>query len=173
MNYVNNEELYNEICLWKQSMRDAGHHVKMPDSIGIAIITIAQRFTGYFKFSGYSRTWKDAMIADAVEAVIKGLHNFDEFKYKNPHAYITRACFNAFIQRIKYEKREMATKYKYFLTHVYDDQDADMVKLADECFLQDIHDKLNNYEASIKPSKQKEVPMLPTLEQFYEQEAET
>ncbi|AAQ81366.1 gp55 [Aeromonas phage 31] len=172
MNYVDNKALYQNICKWKQDMREAGHHIKMPDSIGIDILKIAKGFTGYWKFTGYTQNWKDGMVADAVESVIKGLVNFDEHNYKNPHAYITQACFNAFIGYIKSEKREMATKYRYFLTNVYDEHDSDMSRIADEGFIQDIHDKLVVYEASIK-SKKKDKPELPNLDNFYEDEPET
>ncbi|QBX32733.1 hypothetical protein Asfd1_107 [Aeromonas phage Asfd_1] len=171
MNYVDNEVLYQNICDWKQQIREAGHHIKMPDSIGLDILKIAKGFTGYFKFAGYTQNWKDGMVADAVEAVVKGLINFDEFTYKNPHAYITQACFRAFIGRIKYEKREMATKYRYFLTNVYDDQDEDMARLVDENFIQDIHEKVVSYEASIKPKK-KAINETPTLDIFYDYEDE-
>lgn len=168
-NYVDNQVLYDEICKWKQEIRVKGHHVRMPDSIGRAILTIAHGFTGYFKFSGYTRSWKEMMVSDAIESIVKGLVNFDETKYDNPHAYITKACFYAFIQRIKTEKREMSTKYKYFLEHVYDSHDDDMAIIADETFLQDIREKLDTYEASLKPTPKDKTPTLPTLEQFYEE----
>lgn len=167
-NYVDNEKLYHNICAWKAEIRARGHHVRMPDSIGADILTIARGFTGYWKFSGYTQVWKELMISDAVEAVIKGLINFDETRYRNPHAYITMACFRAFINRIKLEKAEMAKKYRFFLTHVYDSGDDDMAQMANEEFIQDIHDKLNSYEKSTKPSKKAGTDNRPTLECFYE-----
>lgn len=167
-NYVDNERLYQNICAWKQEIREKGHHVKMPDSIGVDILKIARGFTGYWKFSGYTQVWKELMVSDAVEAVIKGLINFDETRYRNPHAYITKACFNAFINRIKFERAEMAKKYKFFLTHVYDSSDDDMAQVANEDFIQDIHDKLTSYEKSVKPSKKAHTDNHPTLEDFYE-----
>lgn len=167
--YVDNKKLYEDICKWKAEMRATGEHVRMPDSIGKAIMDIAHGFSGYFKFSGYSQTWKEEMIDDAIEDNVKGLRNFDETKYKNPHAYITQACFNAFIQRIKHEKREQAVKYKYFVNHVYDESDEDLSKIiTDENFMQDVHEKLNTYEASLnKPASMKKVYSGPTLEDFY------
>ncbi|ADM79802.1 late sigma transcription factor [Aeromonas phage Aes012] len=171
MKYVDNEVLYQNICKWKQDMRDAGHHIKMPDAIGIDIMKIAKGFTGYYKFAGYTQNWKDGMISDAVEAVVKGLVNFDEENYKNPHAYITQACYRAFIGRIKYEKHEMAIKYRYFLTNVYDEHDEDMSRLVDENFIQDIHGKLVAYESSLK-SKKKDKEDVPNLDSFYEDDPE-
>lgn len=150
-NYVNNKELLAAITEWKQKLRantDPTKIVRQSDTIGLAIMMIADGLSKYFKFSGYSRSWKDEMISDGVEAAIKGLHNFDETKYDNPHAYITMACFNAFVQRIKKERKEMAKKYSYFVHNVYDSRDDDIVALADETFIQDIYDKMTQYETS-------------------------
>ena len=154
-NYVNNKELYKSICAWKEKCREseaAGGPlvVKQNDTIGLAIMLIAEGLSKRFNFSGYTQSWKQEMISDGIEAAIKGLINFDETKYDNPHAYITQACFNAFVQRIKKERKEMAKKYSYFVHNVYDSRDDDMVALADETFIQDIYDKMTQYEESVK-----------------------
>ena len=108
------------------------------------------------------------MIDDGISATISGLHNFDETKYTNVYGYINKACWQAFVTRILYEKKENAKKYKYFLEHVYDSDDTDMTTIADETFIQDIHDKLNQYEESAKKPKDKieVVDESPTLEMF-------
>ncbi|WJZ27941.1 late sigma transcription factor [Serratia phage 92A1] len=172
--YVNNVGLYKQICNWKQDCYDnPGVLVRIPDSIGLAIIKISKGLSKRFNFSNYSQTWKQEMIDDGIEASIKGLINFDEKKYNNPHAYITQACFNAFVQRIKKEQSEMAKKYSYFFHNVYDESDSDMTTMADETFIQDIYDKLQKYESSAyKPSGSKKSDIVegPTLEQFYEDE---
>ena len=113
--YVNNKELYEEICRWKQQIAAEGRQVPMSDQIGLAIMQISKNLSRRFNFSGYSQTWREEMIDDGIEAAVKGLINFDETKYKNPHAYITQACFNAFVQRIKKERTATAAKYKYFV----------------------------------------------------------
>lgn len=151
-NYVNNKELYKAICEWKQKCYEAGATVKQNDTIGLAIMLISEGLSKRFNFSGYTQSWKQEMISDGIEASIKGLINFDETKYNNPHAYITQACFNAFVQRIKKERKEMAKKYSYFVHNVYDSRDDDMVALADETFIQDIYDKMTQYETSLVKS---------------------
>lgn len=171
--YVNNKELYAEICRWKKRIADEGKLVPMSDSIGLAIMQISHNLSRRFNFSGYSQTWREEMIDDGIEAAVKGLINFDETRYNNPHAYITQACFNAFIQRIKKERTATVAKYRYFVSHVYDERDADMCQIADEAFIQDIYDKINNYEESVnkpKPNKVECEPTeeLPNLDQFYE-----
>lgn len=171
MSYVNNKELYEEICKWKQKCYEAGETVKLPDSIGEAIMLISEGLTKYFKFSGYTPAWKEEMYWDGIEVSIKGLINFDETKYFNPHAYITQACFNAFVQRIKKEKKEMAIKYSYFIHNVYDSYDEEMTNIADEPFIQDIYDKLTSYEKSKRPEKVEElVPEGPTLDHLYDED---
>lgn len=149
-NYVNNKELLKAITEWKERVRaNPDKVVRQNDIIGLAIMLIAKGLSKRFNFSGYTQSWKEEMIADGIEASIKGLHNFDETKYDNPHAYITQACFNAFVQRIKKERKEMAKKYSYFVNNVYDSNDDDMVGIADETFIQDIYDKMTQYETSL------------------------
>lgn len=172
-NYVNNKELYQEICRWKEKVAAApeGVTVRMTDKIGQAIILISQGLSKRFNFSGYTQSWKQEMIDDGIEAAIKGLINFDETKYNNPHAYITTACFNAFVQRIKKERKEMAKKYSYFVHNVYDQHDTDMATIADETFIQDIYDKLKQYESTTykQPgSKKSDEGDGPTLDFLYE-----
>ncbi|ASD52129.1 late sigma transcription factor [Pseudomonas phage PspYZU05] len=166
-NYVNNKDLYNAICEWKQKCKEAGEIVRQNDTIGKAILLISEGLSHRFNFSGYTACWKQEMISDGIEASIKGLINFDETKYKNPHAYITQACFNAFVQRIKKERKETARKYSYFINHVYDANDDDMVALADEDFIQDIYDKLQQYESSQKQPKKVVAEETPTLDFLY------
>lgn len=173
-NYVNNKELYQAICEWKQKCREApeGVIVRQNDKIGLAIMLISEGLSKRFNFSGYTQSWKQEMISDGIEAAIKGLKNFDETKYNNPHAYITQACFNAFVQRIKKERKEVAKKYSYFVHNVYDARDDDMNALVDETFIQDIYDKMTHYEESTykTPGAEKKdvVDDSPSLDFLYE-----
>ena len=168
VNYVNNKDLYTAICKWKQKCKETGTIVKQSDEIGRAILLISHGLSKRFNFSGYSISWKEEMISDGIEASIKGLINFDETKYNNPHAYITQACFNAFVQRIKKERKEMAKKYSYFVNNVYDSCDSDMAAIADESFIQDIYDKMTQYETSVKAQpKEKERVESRTVEFLY------
>lgn len=168
VNYVNNKELYNAICDWKKKCAESGTVVRQNDEIGKAILLISYGLSKRFNFSGYTASWKEEMISDGIEASIKGLINFDEVKYNNPHAYITQACFHAFVQRIKKERKELAKKYSYFVNNVYDSCDSDMASIADESFIQDIYDKMTQYENSIKTQpKEKEFIESPNLDFLY------
>lgn len=154
--YVDNKKLYEAICVWKAKCANAGTVVKQSDEIGRAIMLISQGLSKYFKFSGYTPAWKEEMIGDGIEASIKGLINFDEARFTNPHAYITMVCFNAFVQRIKKERKQTAVKYSYFIHNVYDSRDPEMTSIADETFIQDIYDKMTQYEASTKAKPKEE-----------------
>lgn len=169
-NYVNNKELYEAICKWKAQCAEAGEIVKQNDTIGLAIMKISHGLSKRFNFSGYTPAWKEEMIGDGIEASIKGLINFDETKYNNPHAYITMACFNAFVQRIKKERKQTAVKYSYFINNVYDSRDPEMTSIADENFIQDIYDKMTQYETSTKAKLKDEVekPELNILDFLYD-----
>lgn len=169
-NYVNNKDLLASIISWKVKCSEAGHLVKQDDYIGHAIMKIAEGLSSYWKFNGYTTAWKEEMVSDAIEASINGLINFDETKYDNPHAYITMACYNAFLQRIKKEKKNQAVKYSYFIHNVYDNRDPEMSSIADENFIQDIHDKMTQYEQQKKPvKKQQPDEELLTLDFLYDE----
>ena len=161
-NYVNNKELLAAIIEWKKELlnnKDPNKIIRQNDTIGLAIMLIAEGLSKRFNFSGYTQSWKQEMIADGI-------------KYNNPHAYITRACFNAFVQRIKKERKEVAKKYSYFVHNVYDRHDDDMVALVDETFIQDIYDKMTHYEESAYKApgaeKKEVVSDSPSLDFLYE-----
>lgn len=158
-NYVDNKVLYQAIVDWKKECYEAGEIVKQNDIIGNAILKIAHGLSKRFNFSGYTASWKEEMIGDGIITSIKGLINFDEVKYNNPHAYITQACFHAFVQRIKKERKQTAVKYSYFINNVYDSRDPEMTSIADENFIQDIYDKMTQYEISAKAKPKDELPL--------------
>ncbi|ADM80002.1 sigma factor for T4 late transcription [Aeromonas phage phiAS5] len=153
-NYVDNEWLYQEFKSWKDHLKENPNH-PMPNSIGSAIMKIANGFTNYWRFSRYTDTWKELMVGDAVETCLKYCKNFDTDRYTNPHAYITMICARAFIARIRHSKKEEAAKYKYFLEHVHDAEDEDMAKLVDLAFYNDMMTKANDFEANLKKTKAK------------------
>lgn len=164
--YADNEKLYPILCEWKKQIRETDDR-KMPDELGVAIMNIAHGLARRYNFNRYSEDWKSDMIDDGICATIAGLHNFDETRYTNVYGYINQACWRAYVTRILYEKKENAKKHKYFLEHVYDSDDEDLNLIADQTFIQDIHDKLNQYEATAFKVKEKpEEIAYPTLEMF-------
>lgn len=94
-NYVSNKDILEHVHKWKETG-------KMPNELGEDFLIIATNLSNKSNFIGY--TWKDDMIAEAVLTCVKYFRNFDPEKSKNPFAYITRICYNSFINSIKKQK---------------------------------------------------------------------
>lgn len=114
--YINNREFYEELCRYhelKVKALEAGEEIPpLTEKIGKAIIQIATRRCNSWNFVGYSDSWKQEMIANAIlVATIRG-HNFDPSKTNNPFAYFTQICNNAILEQLKAEKRQLYIKYK-------------------------------------------------------------
>lgn len=155
--YVDNKALYASICEWKEEMKNAdeGVFVPVPRFVAECIMKISENLTRRYNFSGYTATWKEEMVGDAIEHCLRYVKNFDTEKYKNPHAYITRICFNAFVQRIKKERQDTAIKYKVFLSdssnYAVDGEEPDFD------FLQQMLERVNTYDESRKSKTTKAV----------------
>ncbi|AGN30113.1 sigma factor for late transcription [Vibrio phage nt-1] len=166
--YVDNKALYASLCEWKEEMKTAPEdvHVPVPNFVAESILKISENLSRRYNFSGYTATWKEEMIGDAIEHCLRYIKNFDTEKYKNPHAYITRICFNAFVQRIKKERQDTAIKYKVFLcdssNYSMDGEEADYE------FLQQMLERVNSYETSKKDKAQPDEKNEPlNLQKFY------
>lgn len=169
---VDNERLYAELKSWKDSITESKRPV-IPEYVGWAIMKIAEGLSNRWNFSGYTDTWKELMVGDGVELSVKYIHNFDTDKYKNPHAYITTICYHAFMQRIKKERREAATKYNWFASAVFDASNDEHAALVDEGFYQDMLEKVSDYEKTLKKPEAKKEIEAPAdtpagLEDFYD-----
>lgn len=118
--YVDNKMLYQEFIVYhakKMKWIEEGAQGKRPplsDKIGRAIMDIAQRRCYSRNFIGYTESWKQEMVSDAIETCVKYVHNFNPEKSNNPFAYITQLVTNAIINRIKIEHKETYVKYKAF-----------------------------------------------------------
>lgn len=161
--YVNNKAIYQSLIEWNDEMK-TNPAAPVPDAVATAIIQISENLSKRYNFSGYTLTWKEEMIGDAIEHCLRYIKNFDPAKYDNPHAYITRICFNAFVQRIKREQKAMAVKYKVFLcdanNYTQNEEEVDFD------FMQQILDRVNTFESGKKVvDKRKDEPK--NLEVFY------
>lgn len=163
--YVENEKLYVDICDWLER-RKIDPTAKMGHYTQVAIINIANGLVKRWNFRDY--TWTDEMALDAIEVCVRYLHNYDP-KFKNAHAYITRTCFSACVNRIKKENRQIRTKYRYYLHAVPDieeyDEDGNQIQV-DYSFFKDIGDKLK--EPVSKKGEVVEPDVDPGLTEFME-----
>lgn len=113
-NYVNNADLFEALCNYKTSCReaeDAGEpKPRVPDYIGTCIYQIATRLATKPNFSGYS--YKEDMISDGIENCLLYIGNFNPDKSQNPFAYFTQIIWYAFLRRIQKEKKQMYIRFK-------------------------------------------------------------
>ena len=118
--YVDNKMLYQEFVKYyakKQEWIAAGAIGRKPplsEKIGQAIMDISQRRCYSRNFIGYTESWKQEMVSDAIETCVMYAHNFNPDKYNNPFAYLTQLVTNAIINRIKKEHKQTYIKYKAF-----------------------------------------------------------
>ena len=128
-NYVNNKTLYEEMIKYKQSLKDAEQAGKrlpsVPNYVGQCFLQICNRLSTKPNFMNYS--YRDEMIADAIENCVSAAHSFDPGKSSNPFAYFTQIAWNAFIRRIHKEKKQAYIKHKNFensgiMDELYDQQ---------------------------------------------------
>jgi DNA-directed RNA polymerase specialized sigma24 family protein len=83
---------------------------KIPEYVGLCFMKIAENLSHKSNFILYS--FKDEMIADAIENCVMYVDNFDPGKSSNPFAYFTQIVYYAFLRRIQKEKKQLYVKYK-------------------------------------------------------------
>lgn len=107
--YVNNKDFYEAIIAYKEKLLE-NPELRVPNYIGVCVNQICNRLSTKPNFIGYS--WRDEMVADAIENCMYALPKFDPAKTNNPFAYFTQVAKNAFLRRIGLEKKEQYIKYK-------------------------------------------------------------
>jgi hypothetical protein len=112
--YINNKEFLNEMIKYRQAVRKAKRNgdpkPKIPDYVAISFMKIAENLSHKQNFLSYS--FRDEMVADAIENCVMYVDNFDPSKSSNPFAYFTQIVYYAFIRRIQKEKKQLYCKYK-------------------------------------------------------------
>lgn len=111
-NYVNNAEFTEMIRKHRANVQMAletgSPKPRIPEEAGRIIMEIAERYSRRHNFRNYQ--FRDEMIANGIEAAIKGFNNFDPDKFSNPLSYFTQCIHYAFIGIIKKEKTLLYTK---------------------------------------------------------------
>lgn len=134
-NYIDKEEFTTEMDIHAMECREAiskGKPVpKCPESIGKKFLLLATNTASKGNF--YQYTYKEEMISDAVENMVRYRHNY---RKERGHAfsYFTTYAFYAFWARIKSEKKEQTKRLKLMqklavhemAPHVLNDHDLDM-----------------------------------------------
>lgn len=113
-NYVNNKEFCQMLIDYKKACDDAAEkgeeRPRIPEDIGTCFYLIAKKLATKSNFVGY--TYKDEMVADALENCVVAVNNFNPEKSNNAFSYFTQIIWYAFLRRIEKEKRQTYVKYK-------------------------------------------------------------
>jgi len=153
-NYLDNEDIYIEICHWKFKMYVMGNkNIKATDKLGEAIYLTTEGLGRHTSF--YRYTWKEDMIGNGVESMIKGMFNFNEQEYMNPHGYISKSAEYAFIQTKDKEERNLLATYKSFLENHKDimEDEGYITSPLDIQYVQDMVDRVKKIEGRIERDK--------------------
>ena len=149
--YVNNKDFYEAIVVYKTKLKE-NPATRVPNYVGECILAICNKLSTKPNFIGYS--FRDEMIADAVENCIASVDGFDPDKSSNPFAYFTQIAWNAFIRRISKEKKQQYIKHKNmqnsfvageFEDHGYGDSNA-IIHLKSNQLSDDI---IDNFEKKL------------------------
>lgn len=119
-NYVNNKSFLKALIQYREDVENADEDeiVPIPEYIGECILQIATNLSTKPNFSGYD--FKEDMIYDGVENCLVYVGKFDPERSDNPFAYFTQIIWNAFIRRIKKEKKKM-----YVVLKMQEEQDLE------------------------------------------------
>ena len=112
--YINNKDFLKEMIAYRQSISKAKRKClpkpKIPDTIAKCFMMIAENLSHKPNFLSY--TFRDEMVADAIENCVMYVDNFDPNKSSNPFAYFTQIAYYAFLRRIQKEKKQNYIKFK-------------------------------------------------------------
>lgn len=125
-----------------------------PDYVVKSIMLICQRRLNSFNFSDYD--FKDEMYADALLDCFKYIDRFDINVSDNPFSYFTTIASNAYIRRIKAEKKELYIKYALIdETIIFEDDATQIQKYGDDSEEIAKNEFMRKYEKSQKEVKEK------------------
>lgn len=110
--YVNNADFYDSLLKYREvllDIEDEKDYPKIPNYIAECIYEICKRIASKGNFKNY--TYIDEMISDGLENALASVNKFDPQKSNNPFAYFSQIIINAFIRRIKIEKKHSYIKH--------------------------------------------------------------
>lgn len=114
--YVDNRKFFQEILLYKKSLRKAKRlglpEPRIPEYLGECIFKIAQNLSYKPCFLNYS--YRDEMVSDGIENAILYFKDYNPKIGQNPFAYFTQIVYYAFIRRINKEEKNRYAVYKHF-----------------------------------------------------------
>jgi DNA-directed RNA polymerase specialized sigma subunit len=155
--YLNNKDFLKALINYREIVAEARSKSKIdppiPDYIGKCLDLIANRLSNKPNFIGYP--FKEDMIQDGVENCLKYILVFDPDRSSNPFAYFTQAIKNAFIRKIKAEKKQLYLKFKSSQSFQLTSQ------LNDNRFIVEDSDTVNQYIEEYEQSLLKKKAVVP------------
>jgi hypothetical protein len=153
--YVNNKQMYQELIKYRESVaqaeKDNKDPPKIPAYIAECFLLIAKRLSNKPNFIGY--TYKEDMIMEGVENCLRYILVFDPKRSNMPFAYFTQTIKNAFLRRIKSEKRQFYLKCKSMQSFQLTSQLNDNTITFNENDV--VNGYIKDYEGSIQLKKEK------------------
>jgi hypothetical protein len=170
--YVNNKDLYSAMVTYKEKVKlaeESGRPLpKVPDYVGMCFLKICNKLSTKPNFMGYS--YRDEMIADAIENCVSAAHSFDPSKSTNPFAYFTQIAWNAFIRRIAKEKKQSYIKHKNFIhSNLMDNLNEESIATGQPIHNEYSDDIIRNFEDKLtKTSKKSKIGIEKIIEDVNE-----
>ena len=173
--YINNKDFLKEMIKYRTAIRKAKRlgqpKPQIPTYVAKCFMMIAENLSHKPNFLSY--TFRDEMVADAIENCVMYVDNFDPAKSSNPFAYFTQITYYAFLRRIQKEKKQLYVKYKSTETAGILDE-YELNENEDGTFRQfelyeNISSFIENYENAKKAKKEKKAG----LEKFVDEDSNT
>ena len=171
--YINNKDFLKEMIKYRTAIRKAKRlgqpKPQIPTYVAKCFMMIAENLSHKPNFLSY--TFRDEMVADAIENCVIYVDNFDPAKSSNPFAYFTQITYYAFLRRIQKEKKQLYVKYKSTETAGILDE-FELNENEDGTFRQfelyeNISEFISNYENARKAKKAKRAG----LEKFVDEDS--
>lgn len=112
--FVDKAEMYKQVCLYKSRCERAKHYgaprPAVPESLAADIFAIAESISKRPNFIGYP--FREDMLMDGVEHVLKYLHTFNTEKFNNVFGWCYKIIWQCYGNRIKAEKKHLYIKFK-------------------------------------------------------------
>ena len=163
--YINNKDFLKEMTAYRTAIRKAKRlgqpKPQIPRYVAECFMKIAENLSHKPNFLSY--TFRDEMVADAIENCVMYVDNFDPSKSSNPFAYFTQIVYYAFLRRIQKEKKQLYVKYKSTETAGILDE-FELNENEDGTFRQfelydNISEFIQNYENARNKKKRKKIAL--------------
>lgn len=130
--YVNNKDMHEALCNYlnacSESEENHRQEPRVSEYLGHCFYILCERIATKPNFSGYS--YIDEMKGDGMENCIMQVKSYNPQKSNNAFAYFSTIIHNAFVRRIKREKRQHLLKIENLELLCVHDEIAGMTQKA-------------------------------------------